>query len=216
MKEIRRSHVLPGKWTHHFLCRIQTICRYSICCSLQWKMPGLDSFRFSGPIHFQDDKSLVACQPGVHRVTSLLAIHVRLSGSLFHVRALQWLLSHKENSLQFYQGKKTLPLYLDCRVCSISLIVFCRILYISILCRRDIFALCTTPQCRMSISYSYLSVFSSRDGICLTTLAGLPTATVHAGISFVTNDPAPTMAPSPIVTPGIIIVPVPVEHPRHK
>lgn len=33
------------------------------------------------------------------------------------------------------------------------------------------------------------------------TLAGLPTATQYGGISLVTIEPAPTTAPSPIVTP---------------
>ena len=44
----------------------------------------------------------------------------------------------------------------------------------------------------------------------LITLAGLPIATVHAGTSFVTKEPAPMTTPSPIVTPGIIIESIPI------
>ena len=41
-------------------------------------------------------------------------------------------------------------------------------------------------------------------------LAGLPT-TIEFGItSFVTTDPAPTIAPSPIVTPGKIVAFAPI------
>ena len=40
--------------------------------------------------------------------------------------------------------------------------------------------------------------------------AGLPVAIVQAGISLVTREKAPTMAPSPIVTPGIINDSIPI------
>jgi hypothetical protein len=43
-----------------------------------------------------------------------------------------------------------------------------------------------------------------------------PVAIVHAGMSFVTNEPAPTIAPSPIVTPGIISDSIPIWQRLHK
>lgn len=53
-------------------------------------------------------------------------------------------------------------------------------------------------------------------GICFKTLAGLPAAIVHAGTSLVTKEPAPTMAPSPMVTPGIINDSIPTKLPFFK
>ena len=52
-----------------------------------------------------------------------------------------------------------------------------------------------------------------RTGIWRTTLAGRPVATVQAGMSLVTSDPAPTIAPSPMVTWGITIESIPIRHP---
>ena len=43
------------------------------------------------------------------------------------------------------------------------------------------------------------------------TLAGLPTTIVFAGTSFVTTAAAPTIAFSPIVTPGKIVTPAPIQ-----
>ena len=45
----------------------------------------------------------------------------------------------------------------------------------------------------------------------LITLAGLPTAIESSGISFVTTLPAPIMHRFPIVTPGQIIAPPPIQ-----
>ena len=53
--------------------------------------------------------------------------------------------------------------------------------------------------------------FSARVRI---TLAGLPNTTVLAGTSFVTTDPAPTNAPSPMVNPGRIVAFEPMLAPR--
>ena len=41
--------------------------------------------------------------------------------------------------------------------------------------------------------------------------AGLPATIVHGGTSFVTTEPAPTTAPSPIVTPFKIIQLKPIQ-----
>ncbi|KAH7212036.1 hypothetical protein DER44DRAFT_211699 [Fusarium oxysporum] len=65
-------------------------------------------------------------------------------------------------------------------------------------------------------------LFSSSQALCyssnlpsactfLTTLAGDPTATLQAGISRVTIEPAPIVHPSPIVTPGKIVTPPPIQ-----
>ena len=54
--------------------------------------------------------------------------------------------------------------------------------------------------------YYYSSISSF-----FTTLAGLPATTVHGGTSFVTTEPAPTIAPSPIVTPFSIIAFIPIQ-----
>ena len=43
------------------------------------------------------------------------------------------------------------------------------------------------------------------------TLAGLPTTTVLGATLLVTTAPAPTMASSPIVTPGKMIAPIPIQ-----
>ena len=43
------------------------------------------------------------------------------------------------------------------------------------------------------------------------TLHGFPTATTFAGMSFVTTLPAPITLLSPIVTPGIISAPEPIQ-----
>src|SRR5271170_1611922 len=48
----------------------------------------------------------------------------------------------------------------------------------------------------------------------LKTLAGFPTTTAPAGTSFVTTAPAPTSAPSPIVTLQRMTAPDPIEAPR--
>ena len=45
---------------------------------------------------------------------------------------------------------------------------------------------------------------------CRCTRQGLPTARVRAGTSIVTTLPAPIVAPSPIVTPGITRDPAPI------
>lgn len=45
--------------------------------------------------------------------------------------------------------------------------------------------------------------------------AGFPATTVYGGTSSVTTEPAPTMLPSPIVTPGRRIAPVPMSEPLH-
>ena len=55
-----------------------------------------------------------------------------------------------------------------------------------------------------------------RSVICFTTLAGRPVAMVHAGTSFVTNEPAPTIAPSPMVTPGMTKLSIPTKQPFFK
>ena len=49
-----------------------------------------------------------------------------------------------------------------------------------------------------------------------TTLAGLPTARLYGGMSFVTKEPTPIIAPSPIVTPGIMIDLIPIQQPLFK
>ena len=59
-------------------------------------------------------------------------------------------------------------------------------------------------------TYSFsVPELSSLCFISLITRQGLPTAIVHAGMSFVTTEPAPIIAPSPMVTPGITMLPMP-------
>ncbi|ORY70382.1 uncharacterized protein BCR38DRAFT_105425 [Pseudomassariella vexata] len=59
---------------------------------------------------------------------------------------------------------------------------------------------------------SFLGSANSCSTVCnfLATLAGAPVTTVYAGTLFVTTDPAPTVLPRPIVTPGRIMVPPPI------
>ena len=45
------------------------------------------------------------------------------------------------------------------------------------------------------------------------TLAGFPTAIIPSGTSFVTTEPAPITALSPLVTPGRIMLPEPIHTP---
>lgn len=56
----------------------------------------------------------------------------------------------------------------------------------------------------------------SNCGIDLMTFAGLPAAIVHAGTSFETKEPAPIMAPSPMVTPGKTMDSIPTKQPFFK
>ena len=50
--------------------------------------------------------------------------------------------------------------------------------------------------------------------VCGSGAAGLPTTVAWAGTSRTTTEPAPTIAPSPIVTPGRIVAFAPMLAPR--
>ena len=60
---------------------------------------------------------------------------------------------------------------------------------------------------RISINM-FISVSVNRFFI---SLAGFPPTIVYGGTSLLTTDPAATIAPSPIVTPGIIIAFIPIQ-----
>ena len=62
-----------------------------------------------------------------------------------------------------------------------------------------------TPPCLI-----FINIFTSNDFIISHLF---PTANTPSGISFVTTDPAPTTLYLPIFTPGITVVPAPIQEP---
>src|SRR5690348_2671653 len=79
---------------------------------------------------------------------------------------------------------------------------------------------CTMQHIKYNKMTGYLiSAATVEDlGLCCispTRRAGTPATTAQAGTSRVTTDPAPTMAPSPIVIPDTIVAFDPIEAPRH-
>jgi len=66
---------------------------------------------------------------------------------------------------------------------------------------------------RLSITFilAKSTFYRSSSGISLIILAGFPATIVQGGTSFVTTDPAPTIEPSPIVTPFKIIELKPIQ-----
>jgi hypothetical protein len=60
----------------------------------------------------------------------------------------------------------------------------------------------TVNDCRGQASVEWVSC-GAEGSTRLITRAGLPTTTTLSGTSFVTTEPAPTVTPLPIVTPGL-------------